>query len=93
MLLIADMIIESQEGKKHKDLRPTEVTKSEKNVQRALSAITSFLNSFNINEKDNLYCLSSGAAQPKTIKNDLINAEESGKNNNVIFSKERLEKM
>ena len=43
MLSMADMLSESRSGRKHKDLRPAEVKKSEKTVKRTVEAVTSFL--------------------------------------------------
>ena len=34
-----------------------------------------FTNPFNINDKDNLYCISSGARVPKDHDNDILSAE------------------
>ena len=58
--------VESNEGDKHKDLRPLEIRRSEKCVQNATEAIKGFLYPFNVDDRDKVYCLSSGA--PATEK-------------------------
>ena len=45
---MADMLTESNEGDKHKDLRPSEIRRSEKCVQNATEAIKCFLNRFDV---------------------------------------------
>ena len=40
---MADMLSESNGSRKHKDMRPTEVKKSEKKVQRTMEAVNSLI--------------------------------------------------
>ena len=47
-------------------------------------------NPFNINDKDNLYCISSGARVPKYHENDLLSAKLRGKQAKETFIQERL---
>ena len=62
MLSTADMLSEAPGGRKHKDLRPAEVKRGEKLVNKTVDAVKSFLNPFDVPEETKLYCLSSGAA-------------------------------
>ena len=49
-----------ERGSKHKDLRATELRKSEEAVQRTIKTFKSFVNPFNTDRRDALICLSSG---------------------------------
>ena len=89
---MADMLSESPEGTKHKDLRPSEVQKSEKNVVKALDAISSFVNPYEVEDQNKLYCLSSGAPFPKSVEIDVLRAEAAGKEAKEEYIKHRLEK-
>ena len=92
MLSMADMLSESRRGRKHRDLQPAEVEKSEKMVKRTIEAITSFQNPFDLPDKSKLYCLSSGAAASPATECDVMSAEQKGKEAKFIFITERLEK-
>ena len=63
---VFDRLTKSNEGDKHKDLRPSEIRRSEKWVQNATEAIKGFLNPFDVDDRDKVFCLSSGA--PATEK-------------------------
>ena len=65
--------------KTHKDTNESEKLKSEKIVTRTQKAIYSFINPFDAEVKDNLVVLSSGAAVPDDIAEDILNAERSGR--------------
>ena len=54
---MVDMLSESNGNRKHKDLRPTEVTKSERRVQRTIDAISGFMNPFDVPDKEKLYSI------------------------------------
>ena len=62
----------------HKDTNESEKFKSEKIVTRTQEAIYSFINPFDAEVKDNLVVLSSGAAVPDDIAEDILKAESSG---------------
>ena len=66
--------------------------KSEKIVTRTQKAIYSFINPFDAEVKDNLVVLSSGAAVPDDIAEDILKAESSGREARDQFINDRLEK-
>lgn len=89
---MADMMAESRMTMRHKDLRPTEIRKSEGIVQKTMDAFLGFMDPFDIPDKDKLYCLSSGGPVDGLIELDVLSAEEEGKQAKEKFIKERLEK-
>ena len=89
---MADILTESNEGDKHKDLKPSEVRRSEKCVQNATEAIKGFLNPFDVDDRDKVYCLSSGAQTTDEIEDDVLCAENAGEDAKELFITERLMK-
>jgi len=67
---MADM--DSQDCFSDKDLRPWSIQQSEETVSKVLEAIAGFMNPFEMENKDNLYCLSSRAPAPSDIEQDLL---------------------
>ena len=59
---------------RHRELEKAEIAKSERAVICVIDAIKSFTNPFNIANKDNLYCLASGAP----VSADVLQAEAVG---------------
>ena len=62
----------------HKDVRPSEIADSEEATTKVIQAISNFINPFAVEDKDNLYCLSSGAPATKDIE-DLLTVAKVGK--------------
>jgi len=91
-LNMADMLDEDNMGKKHRDMRPAEIQKSEKAVQKAKDAFESFNNPFSVEDKSRIYSISSGAPAPPGIESDVLMAEAKGKQAKEVFIKDRLEK-
>jgi hypothetical protein len=89
---MADMLSESTEGAKHRDLRPSEILRSEKSVLATCEAIKSFIDPFAVDDNDRLYNISSGAPVPAAIEADVMRAESVGKTAKEEFIKDRLEK-
>ena len=87
---MADMLTESNEGDEHKDMRPSEIRRSERSVKSTTGAIESFLNPFEVDNWDELYCISSGAPASTEIEIDVLGAEETGQKAKGEFIKERL---
>jgi len=83
---MADM--DSQDYSSHKDLRPSSIHQSEETVSKVLEAIAGFTNPFEMENKDNLYCLSSGAPAPSDIEQDLLQADRVGKEAHETFVQE-----
>lgn len=48
------------------------------------------MNPFEIDNKEVLYCLSSGAPIPRAVEEDLLQADKVGKEAHMTFVKERL---
>jgi len=78
-------------GDHHKDVRKSEVKRSQDNVRKTVDALKNFLNPFSVN-KDKLYCVPSAAAVPPEIEKDLLEAEKKGKEARMEFVHERLKK-
>uniref|UniRef100_UPI00358E53D5 uncharacterized protein n=3 Tax=Myxine glutinosa TaxID=7769 RepID=UPI00358E53D5 len=90
-LSMANMLADSGEGMKHRDVRPTEILRSEKNVVKTCEAIESFLNPFDVETKDKLLILSSGAAASDDVVKDVLAAENLGRRAKEAFIIERLQ--
>jgi hypothetical protein len=86
------MLADDSDAKKHRDLRRTEIERSEANVVKVAAAIVGFINPFEMEQKDKLYCISSGASVTSEIERDVIIAEALGADAKVDFISERLEK-
>ena len=89
-LSMADMLSENTQGKKHKDVRPSEIQKSEKYVKKTMDTICSFMNPFETEDHEAVFCLSSGAPASKDIAKDVLRADEYGKAAKDIFITTRL---
>ena len=87
---MAGMARGSEVNTQHHDLRPAEVTRSEKSVARALAAVESFVNPFDVHDKERLIMLSSGATIPGEIEKDVLSAETAGRNEEKFIT-ERLD--
>lgn len=87
-LQMADMVHGSVN--KHHDLRPTEITKSEKQVQKVTKAFEGFVKPFDIEDKERLYNVSSGAPVPMDIEEDILCAESIGKKLKMAFIEDRI---
>ena len=86
------MLTESNEGGKHKDLRRSEIRRSETYVQNATEAVRGFLNPFDVDDRDKVYCLSSGAPETDEVEDDVLCAEKAGEDAKELFITERLMK-
>ena len=82
--------MESQGCSTHKDIRTSEILRSETDVRKVVDAITSFINPFDVEDKDVLYCLSSRVPAPPEVEQDLLSADNRGKILHEAFVKERL---
>ena len=91
-LAMVDMLADDSDATKHRDLRKTEIERSEANVVKVAEAIVGFINPFEMEQKDKLYCISSGASATSEIERDDILAEAFGADAKVDFISERLEK-
>ena len=73
----------------HRDLRPTEVSRSNRHVMKAREAVKSFINPFDV-QTDDLVVLSSGATVPQDVTNDVLRAESAGEEARDKFISSRL---
>ncbi len=88
-LNMADMSPQSNEGQKHRDLRPAEIQRSESSVTNTVEAVKSFLDPFDVDDKDHLYCISSGAPVPVDIEKDILRAETAGQEAKQTFTEKK----
>ena len=88
---MADMLSGTATETKHHELRPAEILKSEKLVTRTMEAVESFLNPFEVESKDHLLIVSSGAAASDEVQKDVLRAEQAGKDAKDTFIATRLE--
>ena len=82
--------MDSSKSNSHKDLRASQITQSEEDTCRVMQAIDNFINPFQVESKDVLYCLSSGAPAPSDVEKDLLEADQRGKEAYREFIGERL---
>ena len=92
-LFMADMLTDTESGTWHRDLRPAEIQKSEERVSETIDAIMGFMDPFCIDDKEHLYCVSSGARVPSENEPDILNAEDRGKVARETFITEGLKSM
>ena len=90
-LNLADMTTEICDESSHKDLSKAEIAKSEKQVIKTIEAIKSFIDPFDVEDNQKLYCLSSGVAVDMETAQDVLRAENVGKEMKETFIKDRLE--
>lgn len=84
--------MESNELLVHKDTRKSEIISSEQYVQHVVDAFQNFMNPFEVEDKEGLYCLSSGTSAPKDVEQQLFDADKLGKQIFEAFIQERLVK-
>ena len=81
---------DSAENPTHRSTRPFEVKKTEESVQKARDAMCNFLNPYDVDTKDQLLILSSGAAATSEVERDVLNAEILGQRARDAFLQSRL---
>ena len=82
--------MEQNEITEHKDCRKSEIYKSEKHVIKTVEAFKNFINPFEVENFNLLYCISSGAPVSCEIEEDIFKADKLGKEAVDIFIKERF---
>lgn len=75
---------------KHRELEKADIAKSEQAVQDTISAIKSFTDPFSVPDKEQLYCLASGAPVAKDIEVDVLQAEARGRQAKEKFIRDRF---
>ena len=69
---MVDMLADDSEAKTHRDMRRTEIERSEANVVKVAEAIVGFINPFEMEQKDKFYYISSGASATSEIERDVM---------------------
>ena len=59
----------------HKHLRSSEIRRDEKDFQTLITTFHTFINPFEVEVKDDLFCISSGARAQDEVANTILNAE------------------
>lgn len=85
---MADM--QQSNGHDHRDMRPTEIARSQRNTTKTIEAIQSFLIPFTVDTKDKLLILSSGQAASDDVEHDVLKADKVGAAARDEFIEERL---
>ena len=73
-LSLADMSTETCDRSSHKDLRKAETAKNEKQFVKTIEAIKSFIDPFDVEAHQKLYCLSSGGGSDMETTQDVLRA-------------------
>lgn len=76
----------------HKELRSSQILKTEEDVSSVISAFTNLVNPFVVEDPDLLYCIASGAPATNDIAHELLTADEVGVKLQTDFVQERLVK-
>ena len=72
----------------HKDLQSSQIRRGEKDLQTLVTAFHNLINPCQVEVKENLFCISSGARAQ--VANDILNAEAVGKAAFRTFTQKRL---
>ena len=80
----------STDASSHKDNRQASKTASEQDFQKVVMSFDNFINPFNIDNKDALYCISSGSPLTEESEKQVLEADKIGQESHAKFVKERL---
>ena len=87
---MADM--DHRDSSYHKDIRKSELQHNEADIRMVVNAISNFVNPFEVENKDFLYYISSGAPALADVEEDLLSADMSGNKARDEFIEDRLVK-
>ena len=82
--------ITRSEDTAHKDLRSPEIRLGEKDLQTLITAFYNLIYPFEVDVKEDLFCISSGALSQAEVANDILNVEADGKAAFKTFIQKRL---
>ena len=82
--------IDTLESTSHKEVRSSQILKSEQDTCCVVEAISNFINPFTIEDKDTLYYLLSGAPVPSNVAKDILMSDEIVKKAHKQFVQDRL---
>ena len=85
---MADMVV--SENDSHKDNEKSKMVQSENDVKKPIDAFQNFTDPFLVEEKDVLYCLSSGVPASVEVENELLTCQALGISAFTTFLTERL---
>ena len=85
---MADMT--ASEASAHKELRVSQMQNSANNVKKITEAVLGFTNLFQVKNKEELYCLSSGIPTTQEVSNSFLQALALGKDAMVTFFEKRF---
>lgn len=91
-LQMADMTDANEGGHTHRDVRPSQIRKSELATVKVIKSVQSFMNPFDVEDLDQLLCLASGAPVAPDVTEDILGAEGKGAQSRDEFVAERLMK-
>ena len=71
---MADLITDPDNPRsgRHCELEKAEISKSEQAFVRVIDAVKNFTNPFTVADKEQLYCLASGAPVPLDVETDVL---------------------
>ena len=81
--------MDNTDSSSHKDIRKSEIQHSEADARKVVDAILNFVNPSEVESKDLLYCISSGAPAPADVEEDLFSADMSGNKAHDEFIEDR----
>ena len=91
MLQMTDMTDEGR-GNTHRDVRPSMIRRSEKEMAKVLDAFDSFFHPFSIDGEEKLYCIVCSKPATPEVESAVMSAESVGKEANDEIIEERLKK-
>ena len=74
----------------HKEIKSSQIKSSEEGVTNVKDAVMGFSNQFTVENKEELYCLSSGLPASSEVSSNLLQAKKQGQSAMAQFIKERL---
>lgn len=74
----------------HRDIQAHEIKRSEQSILKVLDAFEQYVNPFEVENRDNLFCLSSGRPVPKSVEENLLNVDNLGKASYKTFIQDRF---
>ena len=85
---MADMVV--TENDSHRDIEKSQMVQSVNDVKKLIDAFQNLLDPFLVEDKDVLYCLSSGVPASVEVENELLTCQALGISAFTTFLKEHL---
>lgn len=74
----------------HRDLKSSQIKLSEESIRKVIEAFGQFFNPFEVETKEDLFCLSSGRPLPRTVDVRLLKINEIGQSDFSNFIQDRM---